>query len=444
VSAFTDWRTGFSKLSLPKAVALLTGCLGLAAVALSVFLPWFVVPGAEGVLRSPLAALFRVLCLAVVMGAVWSGLRSPDWRQTWRRLFLGLFAVLLLFPYGLSLWSPLVSSEASWLQAQHEGLTTTAGDIYTSQEYRNLAARQRIYVVNRPIESEIVWLQESGPLSFGWGRVSEVVEWFGLSTWFAAFVRKGWVLALAGSAMILCALFREEAAETRVLMRRFRSAAAFLLAVLAFALVPPLLAGGVLASARRAVQNGDPDRALRRLVLAEKIMPAVREDGNLVIQKGLLEKALGRETPEARCYSALLLENQGFKFQAQRFYVDGLATAPRHSALAREYTKAVLRLATDAMNSGELATAVALFEAVVQADPCNLKANYALQLAHLQRGDLNELRALVRGMEQTYGYFNTATKKAVLANAYEALASCEYLQDDISTAVQTWAQARRP
>lgn len=439
--------------SLPLIASRVVGVCGFFAVAISPLFPWFTVPhlreggGSAAVLFAHEAAasgVFRGLCLAVVV----LSLVSYRWAREWRRpsgwAFLILSVALLFFPYSITVWSPRIAGEASWLYSQHEDLSGGSGDIFNAQEYKDSFWRQRIYLVNRAIDSEIHLLPDWGPANFGWGRLVEMVEWFGLSGYFTLFLGKGWVLAVLGAPAVLCALARGSSGFGGGEALRFlrRGVVLFGLAC-GFALIPPSVANWLTMGSRQAAQQNDDAGALRSLERAARWMPSIREDGNFVLQKGLLEDALGRDTPTARYYQARLHEEDGLTLQARSAYVAGLSEPKASPALIRENVKALLRLGADALNSGDEMVAIDLFETVMRCDPCNLRANYGLQLACLHQGDREALRRLHRRMTDTYQYMNAPTKTAVLAHGSENLAFSEYLRGDLAAALDAWKGARR-
>ncbi len=337
-----------------------------------------------------------------------------------------------------------MAGEAAWLQAQHESLARLTGDIYTSQEEKDIFWRQRVAIVDRPLDSAVVTLPDWAPETFGWSRLVEMVEWYGSSPWFVVFVRKGWALALAGSLMVLCALAREGVGDAcSYAIGLIRYAGRFTLMGLVLSLVPTLTAGGLLARAKEAAQRGDRAEALRALREAAWCMPAISQDGRFVLQTGLLENALGQETAEAQFYRARVREDRGFVHQAGDTYLAILSIDSGSSVLKRECIKALLRQAINASNSGESETAGDLFAKILNADPCNLKANYALQLACLRRGDAEALARLQTRMAQVYRYFNTPTKEVILADGYESLAYVKFQSGDASGAIEAWGQAKR-
>jgi hypothetical protein len=446
-------RFALATFHLPKIAARLAGLIGLLALVACLFCPWFSVPfgadaGAGRIVveqqTDPIAWLFRGLAAVIIVVAVMFVWKSPEWPRRCETLFVGWWVALLFFPYCISVWCPAIAGEASWLQGQHESLTSPSGDIYLSQERRDTVLRNKVSVVNQPIGSEVARFPEGGLRRLTWGRIAEASEWFGMSGWWSTFLRRGWVFAMIGTTLILGALCRENndgslAAALRVL----RHGAGATVAVASLALLPIAGAWILLDQAKGAAQRGDNRTALHALTFAARLLPSVREDGYFVLQKGLLENTLEMDTAEAEFYRATLLEEQGFRLQAEDAYLTILSDPELPRALHREAAKSLLRRATNAFNSGEINAASGLLNGVLSADPCNLNANHALQLACLRRGDLAELNRLRDLMKDTYQYFNTPGKESPLADASENLAIGYYSVGDLSAATKAWREARR-
>ena len=434
---------------LPGIATRLIEAIGIGLLLLSLYLPWFVVPtgGTSGSITESTAHaigvtwLFRSLSVAILLCWAW------PWFGLRYRVNAGIYPVvafslgLLLFPYAIATRCPTVAGEAAWLHAQHESLTTTSGDIYASQENGDILWRQRTDVVNRPINAEVLRLPEWNASTFAWGRFQEMMGWLGFSPWFGLFLRKGWVLALSGATA--CLVTSRRRLDDRAIFRIGRDAAALLAGMLALAVLPPLISGCLVVKAKRAVAVGDYSRARRLLEAAAFWTPTIREDGRFIFQAGLFDSALKLETPEARYYQARVSEEHGFALQARSGYLSLLSEGEGSRSVKRACVRAVLRQAISAFDTGEVESAIRGLEHVLRADPCNLKANYALQLAFLRKRDAEGVSWLKERMEETYRYFNTPTKEVVLANASENLAFACYLRNDVSGAMKAWKYARR-
>jgi hypothetical protein len=95
------------------------------------------------------------------------------------------------------------------------------------------------------------------------------------------------------------------------------------------------------------------------------------------------------------------------------------AESPKGGAVHREAVRAILREGTHALNGGRYDSACEWLEFVLREEPCNLKANYALQLAYLRTDRLADVVWLVRRIEATYAHFQMPTKDIVLALSHE-------------------------
>jgi hypothetical protein len=341
-------------------------------MAASLALPWFEVPLASGNFAAVLC--FKGLSLGALAALLLGARMRGDRRARGARLMTGFLIGLLYFPYAVTIWSPEVAGRARWLQVQHDSLTSPSGDLYLAQEDKDTFWRQRIGAVNRPLDTAIVRFPDWGAQAFRWGRLGEVTQWFGMTGWFAGFVCKGWVCALAGGALVLLACLRESReGPLRAGLRTLREGGALLAAASVLALLPPLAAIAALAQAERAVHHARPVEGLAALVRAQRWMPALREDPRLLAQIGSLETQLGVDSASARFWQATQLENRGFDLQARATWLDGLADPRSSTVLARECGRALLRQGINALNNGELSLATGLLEAVLAADQCNLK-----------------------------------------------------------------------
>jgi hypothetical protein len=428
-----------SAFPLPRLLARGCGIAGAGAVFASLFVPWFTVPGLAG---EPIwSSVFRVLTGSFLASALVLAFRRRSSSTRIAHLASGLLVALLFFPYFVTVWSPQFAGEASWLHGQHESLTGSAGDLYRAQETKADGWRQRVDVVNRPIVSEIVDLPDWTRLDAG--RLIDVSAWFGASPWFAIFVRKGWVLALCGTAACLLVLLRECAAVPRAPLVVAQRGGVLLAAAVALALVPPGAAVVLLQAARNSASASDSRSASRQLDHAVRYLPALRADGSLVIQRGLLDDALHIASPEAAIFRARLAEWRGFDGQARALAL-AVLRRPTPPAVHREGLKMLLSLGADALNSGDFGGASTLYAAVLEHDPQNLKASYALQLLAVRQGDLPRVRLLQAQMETVYRTFNSPTKKAVLALAHENAAFAEALDGNPAATWAALARARQP
>jgi tetratricopeptide (TPR) repeat protein len=444
-------EAGQREHSLPSFLSRMAGIAGFAAVFASAFTQWFSVPvivSLDGPILSeaPLVSwVYRAGSLGVSVAALLVLIRGCRWRSSLGRLYLSWLVALLFFPYFVCVWSADAAGRASWLQSQHANLTAVSGDSFTSQEFKGSLLRHRVDVVNQPMETQVFGLPDWESQSFGWSRMLEMAEWFGLSDWFASFLRKGWPLAMSGALVILLALSREAGPHALPTARSLllRGGGLFLALFLA-ALAPVFIGRSCLLAAKRHAQRGDYASARRLLRWAARCVPVITQDGEYLTQAGLLADALGLPEPEAAYYRATVAEDAGYHFQARTMYLDGLSADRGQPALLRENVKGVLRHATNAMNAGELDSAAVLLAQALAADPANLKANYSLQLLYLRTGNIDGLRALNQRMMKVYAFFNTPVKLPVLADSIQNQAVGELLQGDAAAALTDWMRAKKP
>ncbi len=448
-------RQWFADRSLPALLATAAGFFGVVFLTLGAFLPWFLVAefvpaGApfEGSVRGiepGVTWIFRLLCLAVI--GVAGGVKLRLFRAsstTSLALPAALLLTLLLYPIAVLHTSPGLAARTAWLWNQHDQLTGYAGDIYTSQEVRDATWQQRILVVNEPLDNRIFKLPTWSPANLEWGRFFEITEWFGLSAWFSQALSRGWVLAVAGTLLLLLARGRErEFAEPGYIRRAVPVSLAVTFSVLACAALPFFTAAHFLTRARDLVRAGDYHAALTALDRAAAVLPAVREDGAFFLQVGRLESELNLPTPAAEFYRAFRLARDGYTQQAEAAMLAALANAEPRSVWQRELVKGLLARAISELNSGQASPAIALLETVLAADPCNLKANYVLQIACARAGRPEELQLLVTRLKQTYRFLNTPTKRSVLASGQELLAAAELQRDRPTPALAHLRNSKR-
>ncbi len=411
---------GLTSGGLPRLLAAAGRVAGVACLAIAALSHWFLVPGA---IEPGVTWIFRGLCVAAVVTT----------RFTRRG---ALLLALLLYPSAILHTSPGVAAGAAWLWHQHDQLTGYAGDIFTSQEMRDATWQQRIVVCDTPIPNRIIPLPVWSAGSFEWSRFFEIADWLGFSAWFSQCLARGWVLAMAGAALLF---LTAPSFGSRSIARCLVAASV----VFALATLPFFLCGHLLARARDLSQRGHLTEALTTLDRAARVLPAIGEDGAFFLQRGALENALHFTTPAAELFRARQLEEDGDRQQAQAAMLAALRVAEPGGVRQRELVRSLLADAIDALNSGQTHSAIASLESVLNADPCNLKANYALQIACVRAGRLEALRPLAARMRETYRFLNTPMKRSVLAAAHEHLAFAELENGASAAALAEWRNSKR-
>ena len=435
--------------------------VGVALVAaflllLALWKPWMAVPariveGPGEAVRceadKPLVALpFRAACLvfAAVMGVGHAWHRRTSDRKA--RLAAAFLASQLLFPFAVMALEPRLSAQANWLHIQHENLVWLGGDLHTNLEEGRKAWKEGVYLVDTPRQVNVIRMPSSSLGAFQLGRLMTWCEALGYSNRFCQFVNRGWIAAIAGTVLLIMA---ECLPGGRLDRRRAAKAAgtfAVALAVgLMVALLPILISSGEIDRARSCVARGAYDDAERHLRRAALVLPALREDTFYVAQRGLLDFRRGRlGTVEGRLFRANLMERQGRYAQALDEYRSLIRGTPRESATHREAIRAILRAALHAMNGQRNDQAIAWLEEVLADEPCNLKANYALQLAYLRDRRRADVERLVRRIAAIYAYYQMPTKAIVLASSYENAMLAAFREHDAEAAAAYAAKAKKP
>jgi hypothetical protein len=415
------------------------GALGVLLLLASVGLPWFGVPHAISHVPdavtikardAPVTPLFKGLCVVALVASGWAARRAARSRWVAAQIAAGLFGILLLYPHAVVVWCPEIAGEAAWLRAQHASLTWGGGDVWISGEYKYFGWKDRVYVAPMPVETAVMRTPALSPEAVPFASLHDLMNWFGYSNTFCFFVSGGWGLALVGSVLLLIAVVRrQEGADMRSVLAACRVGATVFGAALALCLVPAGLCGLAIEGARNAAERGLLGVSRDRLQLAARLLPMIRQNGEVVDQIGFLDARLGKPTAEAALHEAKVLEQEGKPDQAQQAFAAVLRDH-RDGAIGREAVRGLLARAIDMLNSGRATDAVAILETVLAADPCNVKANYALEAAYLRVHRLERIGELAARMRAIYKHVTAITKVTVLASAQENLADAAYLQGD--------------
>ena len=398
---------------------------------MGVYKPWMEVPsdfkdrpGGKVIcttVRSRSELPFRATCLAfaatIGFGHAWHR-RTSDRKAM---LTSAVLVVQLLFPSIVMAREPALSARANWLHIQHENLTWLGGDLFTNLEYSRASWKDQVYLVDTPRQINVIRMPSSGLGAFQFGRLATWFETLGYSNRYCQFVKQGWIAALFGMTLLVLGECLPGGRLDRRRASLSLTAGVSTLAIGVFVVVlPVVLAALELERARGATALGRYDEAEKCLDRAIEALPSLGEDTFYVAQKGLLDFRMGREhTPAGRLFRANLLERQGRYAQARGVYEALVAGSVKGSVVHREALRAILREGTLALNAGRFDDAIDRLEAVLRDEPCNLKANYALQLAYLRTDRRADLERLVRRIEATYVHFQMPTKAIVLASSHE-------------------------
>ncbi|MCE9548037.1 MAG: hypothetical protein K8T25_21395 [Planctomycetia bacterium] len=402
---------------------------GLGACLASCAVQWFVIPiGAEPLSTSPatihvaeprVTIVFRLLTVAVLAALVilWALGKAGSAGLVVASLWL---AALLTYPYIVMNWQPSVAGDAAWLEGQHRNLVWSGGDLALSVGYRIDGELDRVSLIQPPRSVNPIEMSEWQPSELSLARLPNLVDRLGYSNKFFEFIRLGWVGAVAGILLLLTAIGAPRGyldIGRLVRMTAVFSAAAFVLGILGVAW--SFATAAELATAADCTARGEYQGALDAMQRAEKKLPALGEDTSYIAQTGLLEDALGRNTRAAQLYRATLDELDGKRQQSDGVYARLVADPETSSPIRREACRAVLRSAIDALNAGRTNAAVELLEKVLAIEPCNLKANYALQFAYLRCGRYAAVPQLAARMQAVYRYFQFPSKQAAVSACYQ-------------------------
>jgi hypothetical protein len=438
-------------------LSLAVGAFGVALLFASATQPWFGVPDAAPnqlanslaivAREAPVTPAFKVLCLLALGAAAWAAMRLDRPRLATARIFSALLGALLLYPHTVMVWCPATAARAAWLEQQHASLTWGGGDVWTSAEYKKLDGhKDRVYVAEMLDESGVMHTPALSPEAIPFESAHDLLVWFGYSNTFCLFVCGGWGVALAGSILLIVAACRSRhGADRQALWAASRTALLFLSGAFVFCLLPAAVCGAQIERSRQAAERGQIGLSLERLELAAQLLPVIRQNSDFVDEIGLLDARLARQTREATLHRAKMMQRQGRLEQADVLFVSIIGANPNEGDMVRrEAVRGLLRRGIEKLNSGEPKAALETLETVARADPCNLKANYALQLASLRAMRLESVDALAARMRTVYRYFHTLTKLPVLGAAQENVALAAYLQGDALAAHLAWKKLADP
>jgi hypothetical protein len=422
---------------LPAALGSLSAIFFLAGLVL----PWFgvpeVPPGAHAIVTrdAPATFAFKLIVLAALAGGVVLARRSRSPRVVAARVTAALFAALLLYPHVVMVWCPSTAARAAWFHAQHDSLIWSGGDLFTAAETKASDWKDRVYVADILAQTSVMHTPALSPRAVPFGDVRDLFEWFGYSNSFCLFTRAGWGLTLTGAMLLLIATFRArrpgEPAPTRALLA---TGASVLAGLMALALVPAGLCALEIERAREAAEFGRLVLALERLQLAARLLPMIGQNADVVDQVGLLEAHLGEQTLEVTLHEAKVLEARGQFEEAETLFAKVVGAPDPSDIVRREATRGLLRRAIRELNSGQASLATETLETVVAVEPCNVKANYALELAYLRSGRLEAVAPVAARIMAVYGSFGTITKLPVIGAVEETVAYAAYLSGDMLAA----------
>ena len=385
-------------------------------------------------------------CMAGYALAAWAA--KGIWRRTLPLALATWMAMLLMFPWTVMVLDDQVAPQAAWLQTQHENLTWLGGDLSTSQEQAALNWKNRLYVVDAPTTVSLAAPPQWLPWQLGLERLPQLFDWLGYTNTFCQFARRSWMLALFGTACLLATSCFDR--DTFV-VARMRCA---LLCAAVVAFLGGLVASGLqfagghcIGRAAECTRHGSYLEASRHLEHAAWFLPALRFDTDYLTQRGLLDHLAGSDTRAAIILRAHLLEREGRYAEAEQIYESLLASHAPGSGTSPVQRAALLgyfRSAVHALNCGDDEQAIRQLEQILKFDPCNLKANYMLQLAYLRLGEHDAMVHLVAQLYATYGCFKFPNKRVVLAAGQQNMAYGAFQEGDLLRAWQHSSKAKQP
>ncbi len=425
---------------------------GLILLTASALVPWTEVPTASPlkpyaiVLAEPsITPYYKLGCQIIVIIAFLMIDRRVSRGHAIATASACWLAVLLMYPYFITVWEPRLSAEAAWLQLQHQNLTSTGGDIGTGSEFANAPMKGPIYPVDPPNHVAVFNVPHSYLSEFELGTLSDLCDWLGYTEAYCQFSRVGWFLALIGTLGVLAAACIAEHSERRRIGNAIR--VVFFLSAAAAAVAWSLAyrAGWHVRSAETDVRHGQFEEALQHLDAAQSLAPVLRHDTYMIAQRGCLYNLSGRtDRLEAQLYLAAIHEREGRLTEANELYRTVLRDAPAEDPCRREACRAVLRNAIHALNSGSVEPAIQQLREVLAVEPANIKAIYVLQLACIRSGKRDETDRLIDQLEFVYGRFQHPVKDTVRCASYHNGFVSALEQDDLRAAIEARRKSQSP
>ena len=281
---------------------------------------------------------------------------------------------------------------------------------------------------------------------FQLGNLQLLMRALGYTDSFCQFFGVGWSVAIVATLGLLLAAWSEEGVIRPGRIKRsarFGLAAGFVCTLAA--LSPVLVVALKLAAAQEATARGEYESAASSLEDAASAFPLLNKDFVFTIQRGLVDWRLGRlDSPQARIYRAELYERQGQHSVAERDYRDIMMSSARGTSVHHEACLGLLRIGIVAFNAGLINRATELIETVLAQEPCNIKANFVLQLAYLRTSRRPELERLVKRVERIYARYQFPTKMLIVSFSHENAKLAAYLAGDLEDAIIHDFRAKHP
>lgn len=440
---------------MPGLVLRITRIIAFALVGVSLLLPWFHVPvgvheKANGAYvtvfeQPPSTTPFKLVLVMVLVSAWWLGRRlkrsgSVSWATPLTVAgFILLLGIGIVYPAFTMQRCGKTSAHASWLQQQSFSLIVSVGDDFLAQEYYYEPGQPEVEV-NEVLPRSFQAMPTPSifsPADLHLTKAQHLFIWLGLSPGFCQFVTWGWFCGMFASLLLIICFMplkgnqRSSPGDRKSLYRLIGVFGLSGLTVCFLCLLPIMMAAQELERARAAANLGGFSESIRHLDLAEKWVPVLAYHTDMLYQRGWLEEKVGLQSPVRRVYSAIREEEEGFTDRAEHDYSDLLN--PENPQLVRdEAYRGALRLAIKDFNSGLTGRAAAALERLTRIDPSSVKADYAMQLAHLRLFRKTQLEQDVAKFEAVYDCFESPEKSPLIAAAHRRLADLEFDYHDLT------------
>lgn len=323
----------------------------------------------------------------------------------------------LAFAHLVIVDEPELSHMAAWIYSQHDGLAWYGGDIYTGREYEVPGGAWDILMKDPPKFLGVV----SPPyLDTDLSIINDYLTWAGLCFSFWVFMGPGWASMMMGCLLLMVGvLCTRKPGQTRGLSNEV---VIWVMIRLAMILIPwfiivtgrAWLVASSVAQARIEYESGDYLASLRVMRNYRKYMPVLEYDSGLLLQEGILEHLLERDTDRARFAEGFLLESNGYPARAEKVYKELMDSSLQ--CVAREAARCYFRRAIINYNSGEESVCLEILEEFRLRYPVMPKANYLRLLIAVRGNDfdtaqqcLQEIYAVVNdiGIPEARGYLTS-------------------------------------
>lgn len=430
-----------------------TAIAGVLCIALSTRSTWFSVPVAlhQTASESDAIGFIEPACTGVFQLLMWIGLavlglsafRERAWSDGSNCVACTVLCICLAFPFATLMFSPVLSTDAVWLQMQYDNLIWLGGDINLSSESGHAFWGNKIYSNDIPRQIKVATLPTICTWDSGLYHASDFVAWLGYGEAFCQFFKRGWPLAVSGWALVA---FSTLQVRGNVRLRRLGNSC---VVVAGAGLILGAVAWGCFMSAARMVHQAsletrdrDYSAALARLESACCQLPILRQDTYYIAQRGLLESNLGRTSAYTILLHAIGKERRGQYDAAYDSFVSLIDA--EDPAISREALRAIQRYAVQDFNTGRTELAAQRLEVVLARQPSNFKAIHLLQICYLRQNRLADVETMSRRMVMATNQLNFHSKKIFRATVERNSAIAALLANDAHRAWLHSIEAKNP